>query len=262
MARPGQLTVVKGGINRLRTKGGARADSLYDLLNGYVTESKTVKVRPGTYRTHVLDSATKGLVSFDGSFHVFASESVAVPLGYQLHVLFHPEYEPDAPDPSLFVLERIHFAKPFMGFLYVVAEFADENIYHYWLQTGGAWEANTVYNHGDIVEPTAPNGLAFQATRLGSALPSWAPNVPRTEGPPPDMIEPTEYNGYFYTVVDTIGANPSSGETEPEWPTEEGAQIFEDTEGVTNPDVTTTEPPSTPEPTTTVRDRYDRGDTR
>ena len=36
------LTTIKSGINRLRTKGGARADTLYDLLNGYVTEAGTV----------------------------------------------------------------------------------------------------------------------------------------------------------------------------------------------------------------------------
>jgi len=259
MARPGQLTVVKGGINRLRTKGGARADTLYDLLNGYVTESKTVKVRPGTVREATLDEATRGLVAFNGSRHVFASESVAVPDGYTLHLLFHPEFDPDDDEPEQYDLVAVHFAKPFMGFLYVVAEYADGQIFHFWLQSGGAWEADTVYNAGDIVEPTVPNGLTFRATRLGSPLPSWAANVPRADG---DQIEPTEYNGYYYTVVDTIGASPRSGATEPEWPTEEGAQIFEDTEGATSSTPTTTSPPSTQTPSEETRDRYNRGDTR
>lgn len=255
--RDAPLTVLKGGINRLRTKGGARADNLYDLLNGFLTDDGTAKARPGTRRVATLNSATKGLVFFNDSLHTFASQSVSVPSGYTLHVLFHPEYDPDAPDQSPFELTRIHFAEPFLGFLYVVAEFADGNVYHYWLQTGGVWEADTIYNHGDIVEPSVPNGLAFQATRLGSPLPSWTPNTPRTEGPPPDQIEPTVYNGFFYTVVDTIGASPSSGATEPDWPEEEGARIFEDTEGVTGTDVVTTSPPSTPAPTTSVRERYD-----
>jgi hypothetical protein len=39
------LTAIKGGINRTRTKGGARADTLYDLLNVYVTEDGTVQAR-------------------------------------------------------------------------------------------------------------------------------------------------------------------------------------------------------------------------
>jgi hypothetical protein len=259
--RDAPLTVLKGGINRLRTKGGARADNLYDLLNGYLTEDGTVHVRPGSFLVATLPEATYGLVYFNGSRHTFASSSVAVPTGYTLHVLFHPEYDPDDDDPTQFELAKVHFAEPFLGFLYVVAEFADGQVFHYWLQTGGTWEADTVYNDGDVVEPTVPNGLAYRATRLGSPLPSWAPNVARTEGPPPDQIEPTEYNGYFYTVVDTIGSNPQSGTTEPDWPTEEGAQIFEDTEGVVSATPATTAPPSTQTPTSDVVNRY-RRDTR
>lgn len=256
--RDAPLTVLKGGINRLRTKGGARADSLYDLLNGYLTEDGTVHVRPGTRRHAILDSATKGLVYYNGSRHTFASESVSVPSGYTLHVLFHPDYDPDSDEPEQYVLERIHFAEPFLGFLYVVAEFADGNIFHYWLQTGGTWEADTVYRSGDVVEPTVPNGLTYRATRLGAALPSWAPNVARVDG---DQIEPTVYNDFYYTVVDTAGATPQSGTTEPTWPTEEGAQVSEDTDGTLGSAPTTTSPPDTQEPTSDVRDRY-RRDTR
>ena len=42
------LTTAKGGINRLRDKGNASKDSLYDLLNGYVTQTNSIKPRPGT----------------------------------------------------------------------------------------------------------------------------------------------------------------------------------------------------------------------
>lgn len=249
MARSAPLTVIKDGINRLRTKGGARIDSLYDLLNGHVSEAKTVKVRPGTVRKVQLSTTTKGLVSFDGSLHVFASSQVAVPSGYILHLLVHPDSDED----TVIALERIHFAKPFLGYLYIVAEFEDESVYHFWLQTGGVWEANKIYRHGDIVEPSIANGIAYQATRLSSPLPSWAPGVPRTTG---DQIEPTEYNDFFYTVVDTVGNNPVSGDTEPEWPEEDGARIFEDTEGFADQTPTITEPPDTQQPTSTVQDRY------
>lgn len=249
MARSAPLTVIKDGINRLRTKGGARVDSLYDLLNGYVTEAKTVKVRPGTVRVTELPAETKGLVSFDGTIHVFSSGQVEVPEGFTLHVLAHPDNDAE----TVIALERIHFAKPFMGYLYIVAEFADESVYHFWLQSGGAWEANKIYHHGDIVEPTTPNGIAYQATRLSSPLPSWAPGVPRQIG---DQVEPTEYNDFFYTVVDTVGLTPASGEVEPDWPEEDGARIFEDTEGFEDTTPTTTEPPTTQQPTSTVQDRY------
>jgi hypothetical protein len=75
------LTAVNGGINRLRVKGAADRNSLYDLLNGYVTQQKTIKVRPGTFRTAELpedtagDGLTKGLCVFNDLFHVFSDVS-------------------------------------------------------------------------------------------------------------------------------------------------------------------------------------------
>lgn len=235
MADPVSLTTVKGGITRLRTKGAALKDSLYDLVNGYVTAAKTVKVRPGTFRRAVLPEATKGLCSFDGSLHTFCHESVEVPPGYVLHILTHPLLEDSNEDPI--PLKEIHFAEPFMGALYVVAEFdvgtADvQSVFHFWLQQGNTWQPNTVYKIGDIVTPSTPNGRAYQATRLQPPSPVWAPGVTRQEG---DVVEPTEYNGFKYTVVDTLGDNPTSGTTEPNWPTSDGAQIFEDTEGIVEP---------------------------
>jgi hypothetical protein len=43
--RPVPVTTLRGGINRLRTKGGARADELYDLLNGYVDQAGGISNR-------------------------------------------------------------------------------------------------------------------------------------------------------------------------------------------------------------------------
>src|SRR5690606_35861833 len=64
----------------------------------------------------------------------------------------------------------------------------------------------------------------YQATRIGSPGAAWAAGVERTIG---DVVEPTVYNGYKYTVTATTGANPTSGLIEPDWPTESGAQIIE-----------------------------------
>jgi hypothetical protein len=247
------LTAVKGGITRLRTKGAALEDSLYDLLNGYVTAAKTVVVRPGTFRSYLLptdtagNNETAGLMAFDGALHVFAIEEVVVPDGVVLHVIQHPT------DPTQAIAE-INFAKPFMGFPYVVATFADGVTQHYWLQSGDVWTADTIYKAGDIVVPSVSNGLAYQATRSGDPNLSWAPNVQRALG---DIIEPTVYNDYFYTVVDTQGDNPRSGTVEPDWPTEDGAQISEDAEGATTSTGTpTTAPDSATTPNPVTQDRY------
>lgn len=265
------LTTVKGGITRLRTKGAALSDSLYDLLNGYVTAARTVVVRPGTLRYADLrqgeaGNPLKGLGSFDGLLHVFAAsnEDYDIPEGFQLHIISHPAGR--NADGSIIALKKIHFVSPFMGFLYVVAEFEDAdtlaelgNTFHFWLQTGDAWTAETVYKLGDIVVPTEPNGFSYQATRLSAPNTSWAPNVLRTVG---DVIEPTVYNDFFYTVVDTQGDNPRSGTVEPNWPTEPGAQIFEDAQGGTETTPTPTPTPSviaTPNPVTVDRYRNIKG---
>lgn len=260
------LTTVKGGINRLRTKGAALSDSLYDLLNGYVTAARTVKVRPGTVRYANLDfttlgpDATKGLASFDGNLHIFTSlnEAMVMPEGFVLHRLQHPDGP--GPDGSVVQLKKIHFASPFMGFLYVVAEFEETDpprpsgsVFHFWLQTGDVWQANTTYKLGDIVSPSTPNGFAYQATRLTAPNPSWAPNVPRALG---DVVEPTVYNDFYYTVVEALGANPRSGATEPVWPTEDGAQVNEDAEGDYDSSGAVTpqpDPSETPNPNTAER---------
>lgn len=253
------LTTVKGGINRLRTKGSAPQDSLYDLLNGYVTAAKTVHVRPGTFRSTVLptdtagNGVTKGLCAFAGSRHIFSDESVDVPTGYTLHILSHPDATPDDP----IALEEINFAAPFMGYLYVSATFENGDTYHFWLQEGDEWQADTVYQLGDIVLPTVAGGLSFQAQRLTDPNIAWAPNVTRALN---DVIEPTIYNNYYYTVVDVQGANPRSGDTEPEWPTEDGAQVIEDADGAIATSSTPTDMPDpNAQPAPSTSDRYDNG---
>lgn len=253
------LTAVRGGINRQKVKGGAPQDQLYDLLNGYVSKSKTVVVRPGSFRQAVLptdtagEDLTQGLCAFAGTLHVFSDEVVDVPDGFTLHVIAHPDATPDEP----IRLSEINFAKPFMGFIYVSATFENDDTFHYWLQTGDTWEADTVYKLGDIVAPSVANGLAFQAQRLTEPNIAWAPNVSRSLG---DVVEPTIYNDYYYTVVDTQGTNPRSGETEPTWPTETGARVVEDADGAGSTPTTPTEMPDpNAQPAPSTSDRYDNG---
>jgi hypothetical protein len=107
------------------------------------------------------------------------------------------------------------------------------------------------------------NGLVYQASRLGDPYPAWAPGVPRYDGDDggysQSIIEPTVYNDFYYTCVLTGGVNPRSGDTEPEWPLEDGAQVIEYADGG---DATTTPAPPTPPSTSTpqdiIRERYQR----
>ena len=239
------LNATKGGINRLRTKGGASPNHLYELLNGYVDSEGRPTSRPGS-REHGRGLAgTKGLCAFNGAFVVFAVTPVVVPAGYSCEVIAHP-FDLDQP------LKEIHFAGPYLGYLYVVAEFGNGDVFHYWLQKRSAWKAETGYLLGEIVEPTVRNGFAYRARRISPPAAVWAPNVPRAVG---DKVEPTVANGFVYTVVDVQGASPKSGANEPKWPAANGATIFEDTElGQQTPGGGTTTPVSEVPPD--VQNRY------
>lgn len=225
------LSTANDGMTRLRNKGNASPATLYDLLNGYITLSGTIKPRPGTVVDTNLPADTVGLTTHKCKLYVFSSNPVVMTdPDYVNAVLRHPT------DPTINLLQ-IHFASAFMGFLYVAAEFEDGQIWHYWLEELDPWAASTDYMIGDRVFPSTENGFAYKATRPGSPNIAWGANVERTIG---DIIEPTVYNGFKYEVVAVSGDNPKSGEIEPDWPAESGAQVIEYSSG--NETGTTTVP--------------------
>ena len=246
MSTPVALSAIAGGINRLLLKGNAQKTSLYDLLNAYVTMEGKMKPRGGTIRLNTIDKTTKGLISYKGIRHVFANVPTTVPTGYQCHVLVNPV------DATLTVL-KIHFVSPFMGFLYVAAEFSDNSVYHYWLQTNGTWTADTVHFNGDYVSPSVDNGFAFAATRLVSPNPAWQPNTSVALN---DIFEPTVYNGYMFKAIAVTGTTPHTGGTEPNWPTTENAQIQEFGDFGSTTTAQTSSGAVTLQPGTAITDRY------
>lgn len=213
------LSTANAGMTRLRSKGNAAPGTLYDLLNGYITLAGTIRPRPGTQTDITLPADTKGMVAHKCLIYVFKHEPdvTSNPSKYIVATIRHPT------DPTVKLLQ-IHFAAPFMGFLYVAAEFEDGNLWHYWLEELDPWSPNTDYKIGDRVFASVENGYAYKATRPGSPNVAWAAGIPRTVG---DVIEPTVYNGFEYEAVATTGANPASGDIEPIWPEESGAQIIE-----------------------------------
>lgn len=246
--RPFPLSTAKGGMTRLRDKGGASPDSLYDLQNGYVTQTGSIKFRAGTRKAYSLPLGTKGLCAFRGKLHVFSA--VPVVSTDPMVVVNILRYPGNVVGQSI---KRIWFAAPFLGFLYVVAEWVNGQVFHYWLQESGTWQPNHIYLLGQNVLPTVSTGYAYQATRLGDPNPLWAPNVLRAVG---DRVEPRTPNGYYYEVIDTLGDNPRSGATEPNWIASDGAIVYEDVSGdggeSQDPDGNTGS--STPPPD--VQDRY------
>ena len=251
------LTTARGGINRLRIKGGPSPEVLYDCINGYVNQDGEVVSRPGSEQEIVLPSGTKGLCAFNGKLYVF-SATAGLSTGNAKYVI---EVLRDPVSPAS-AITAIHFAKPYLGAIYVVAEFASGNTYHYWLQAGATWAAKTGYGVGDVVQPTTPNGFAYRAHRLGNPNPVWAPGVPRQDATPGpvSIVEPTTPNGFLYVCTATTGASPRSGTIEPEWPASNGATVVEDvdvgTATVATPPTGTTTPPPTGTLPDSYRDRY------
>ena len=244
------ISSAKQGVTRLRNKGGPAKDSFYTLKNCYVTSDNSVMPRPGTRLAYSLPAGTKGLCAFRGQLHVFSSTSgKSLDPMIVVNILRHP-----SPGSKL-ELARIHFAAPFLGFLYVVAEFESGEVFHYWVQSATTWQAGTSYLPGAIVVPTVPNGYYYRARRSGEPGVAWAPGVARTIG---DKVEPTTTNGFEYTVIETYGATPRSGSMEPVWPAIPGGTVAEDTEGgVPAPPTTPTTPGNTVPPD--VGDRYGTG---
>lgn len=227
------LSAIKAGMTRLRDKGGASPQTLYDLVNGHVDASGSPTIRPGTIHDVTLPVGTKGLCAFQGKMHVFSANSVVSPdPRYVVNILKHPD--------TTYVggLFKIHFAKPYLGFLYVVAEFEDGTVRHYWLQSKAAWAANTIYGLDDIVSPSVANGYYYQ-TATKSSAPAWAAGQTKAIG---DVVQPSTPNGWEYVVTDVTGT-PVTGSTEPGWPTAEGATVFEGTDTITVPSNGSTAPP-------------------
>ena len=219
MTRALALSAVKAGITRLREKGGASPESLFDLLNGYVTAERSIKIRPGSEIDHQLPEGTKGLVLFRGKFVVFA-DHVLDPGSddYKVEVLTHPDVGSDA------TLVDILFAAPFLGFLYVVAKWSDGRIVHYYAQSAEEWQPDHVYALSSMVTPTDPNGLYYRAQRLNPAGDLWEASIEKALN---DVVEPTTYNGFEYVAIDVTGDEPRTGTVEPTWIAEEGALVYE-----------------------------------
>lgn len=308
------LNAAKAGMTRLREKGGASPETLYELTNGYITASKAPRQRPGTRHMFKLPANTRGLCVHKGTFHTFSAVPMAsggapgvehsvfryskwmagrlnlvmtvpppidfgvgdsvtltvppghplsqlnggtfvvvdlpnlmmadielpagdtIPFGidvditpitlrkvgpgggdYVVNCLRHPDagYEGN--------LKAIHFAAPFLGHLYVVAEFEDGQVFHYYLKDPPGWRPDTGHMAGDLVQPTVPNGYYYQAAADVSP-PAWEPLAKRALG---DVVQPTTATGWKYTVTDVTGDNPASGSAEPDWPQTAGATVTE-----------------------------------
>lgn len=246
-SQPFPLTTLKGGINRLKTKGNPSPDSLFDLVNGLVTQAGSVIPRDGTIRFANLGTSTIGLMAQNGVFNIFGLALVTVPAGFKCNVLQNPS---NPSDP----LKTIWYAQPFMGFPYVVAEFASGHVQHYWIQETTTWAANTVYQPGDVAIPlTTPTGLEYIPSSPYHYT-TWAPGMSISNN---SIVVPTIPNGFFFVATLPSGETAAfTGAVEPTWPTTIGAMVNDFSDFTVNNQVGITGTPVAPPLSQSITDKY------
>lgn len=296
--RKESLTASQAGMTRLRDKGGASPNALFELTNAYVTAARTPTQRGGTtwifnYADPRLSKSgnaglTKGLMSWGGMLYTFAAGGISsnlsiainsgqqtttsgiftipnvnqtsavftvgsaanftlgqtividdntnrivctiasksgnnisiktqlvikgstkVSMGSGAFVQGNPVLILRHPTSSSATLSKIHYAKPFMGFPYVIAEFSDGLINHYWLQMPPIWTANTQYNANALVQPTSPNGFYYLCVQVANP-PAWTPLLQHQLF---DFVQPTTYSGLQFYALLVIGASGTTTTT-------------------------------------------------
>lgn len=226
-----QITLGKDckGINLTVTKGGDPT-ALADLYNAFVNKEGRIQSRPGLSNPFnaagsarsalTFPAGTVGMVGFQGKFHTFhPNSSTSSDARVIVHVVRHPT-------GAISVLTKIHSAFPFLGKLYIVAEFADGAISHYWLEDAQPWSAIAAKRLGELVSPTTPNGYQYEVTNVRSDT-TWKANTPVALN---DVVVPTVFNGFIYTATAVYGTAPiRTSNTEPTWPTDgsTGNTVFE-----------------------------------
>jgi hypothetical protein len=206
------------GINRMRTKGGASDTALYDLVNGDVNAKGVIHARKGTRKKLTFGAGTIGAVGHLGKIHTFAPWPVANPNpgSVVVDILRHPT--------AYVALAKIHRAFPVLGRLYVVAEFVDGLVKHYWLDNPATWTANKVLSYGYRVRPITDNGYYYRAVNVSTAK-KWTASTIKTVG---SVVQPSTPNGFTYTATALTGTAPiRTSNTEPTWPTTDGATVTE-----------------------------------
>lgn len=218
MSRTFTLAKQADGINRMRSKGGASNTAMFDLVNGWVSPKGTLHARPGTRKRLVFPAGTVGVVGHLGKYHTFAPWPIEPgDARIVVNVLRHPQ-------GAVIALAKIHNAFPVLGRLYVVAEFADGVVRHFWLDSPAAWTAGTVKGYGLRVSPTVVNGFYYRAVNKSTAK-AWTASTVKTVG---SVVQPTTANGFTYTATAVSGTAPvRTSSTEPTWPTVDGATVIE-----------------------------------
>lgn len=166
----------EAGLDRRKGRAHSDANRLWEMKNAHVTTGWRIRKRPGTTEhINLANQAQKGLFAYGGELNTFGAPIGVADPNVAYHEVPHPT---GASTP-----ERVLHAVIYEGFIYVVVQFFNGDVYHYYLDEDPQWEATTAYTLGDFREPTTRNGLRYEVTTAGtsdSGEPTWPTTVGAT----------------------------------------------------------------------------------
>jgi hypothetical protein len=122
-----------GGLDRRLSINSQEANRLWELRNAYITLGKRIKKRPGLRLVTTGLTGSTGLKAVNRVLRVFVDRGSAfvapTPPSVNIGItrLDNPFSGP--------VLDRIHYADFYQGFLYVVARYDDDSLQHHYIDS-------------------------------------------------------------------------------------------------------------------------------
>lgn len=145
----------KAGMNRTRSKRRGPAGSLWVLKNAVINRGGDIeRSKKFVPYADLSGFGTKGLAAIDDLPVTFSHEPVAAPENTQVQVLEHPTGLP---------IDRILCVEAFDDKLYVIAQFTDGSVHHY-------YDRQRVTNWGGATAPVAYGSINDVAALLASRI--------------------------------------------------------------------------------------------
>lgn len=178
------------GLDRRKSRDTAGADALFEMTNAFVTAGHEIRKRGCAVVYASIEAGSVGLFSALGGLHAFVDDP-GITHGDPLITAQHVPH----PTNPLATLQRIYYCDAFQGYLYVVAQYDNGDIFHHYLDAGSssatpryaspAWTAATAYETTSphYVTPTVPNGFRYECTASGTSggsEPAWPTTIGAT----------------------------------------------------------------------------------
>lgn len=130
-----------GGMDRRRIRIDEQPNTVYNLVNAHINRGGQIEGRKAFVPTYELSvGLTFGLAEKQGSLYVFGSVdalTVFVPPGVTYQRLQHPD--------GATAMSGVTDVDIFNGFLYVIAQFTDSSVHHYYNGSRVIyWDAGTI----------------------------------------------------------------------------------------------------------------------